>query len=174
MAPYQTAPIILSPISKMNELEAFLIRSGYVPRSLRLNSTGHLILRASHSGRSLSLVLDTGAGQSCLSQSVAEHMALSLEESDDIAAGIGGSLSEGCNNIAHTQLDLLRFGDFEINDMNFAVIDLSYINKAINNIGEADIDGIIGSDLLLKHDAVIDYTSKKLYIRLKTVKTNLS
>ena len=47
------------------------------------------------------------------------------------------------------------------------MLDLSHVNQSYEQIGLKPIDGVLGSDVLLKYNAVIDYEKKILKLKFK-------
>jgi hypothetical protein len=47
----------------------------------------------------------------------------------------------------------------------FILFDLSYVNEALSQQKIKPVDGIIGADVLLKGNAIIDYPNQYLYLQ---------
>ena len=56
----------------------------------------------------------------------------------------------------------LSFGDLKIEDYQAVAMDLTNINASYEMIKLPPIDGVLGGDLLRKHNAVISYKLKKI------------
>ncbi len=54
---------------------------------------------------------------------------------------------------------------FQIKKAVLIAIDLSHVNNTLKKGGSGRIDGVIGSDILKKHKALIDYSEKALYLK---------
>jgi hypothetical protein len=50
------------------------------------------------------------------------------------------------------------------NNYQAVAMNLSHVNYAYAQIGQKPIEGVLGSDLLKKYKAVIDYPKRKLYL----------
>ena len=59
----------------------------------------------------------------------------------------------------------LKIGDLEISDYKTILLDLSHVNNSYEQIGLKQVDGVLGSDILLKYNAVIDYEKKILKLK---------
>ena len=59
-------------------------------------------------------------------------------------------------------IDKMKIGKTEIKNYKTVVIDLSHVNVAYKQMKQKPIDGVLGSDILKKYKAVIDYGKKKL------------
>ena len=51
------------------------------------------------------------------------------------------------------------------NNMTIVLFDMTFINKTLNEHGIESVSGIIGSDLLKKGKAIIDYSDNKLFLK---------
>ena len=51
------------------------------------------------------------------------------------------------------------------NNMTVVLFDMTFINKTLNEHGIESVSGIIGSDLLKKGKAIIDYSDNKLFLK---------
>ena len=49
--------------------------------------------------------------------------------------------------------------------MTVVLFDMTFINKTLNEHGIESVSGIIGSDLLKKGKAIIDYSDNKLFLK---------
>lgn len=96
------------------------------------------------------MVVDTGASRTVVDASLAFDADESKEQ--PYTSGIGGQVE-----VAFTNLDSLVFGVFELEDISLAMIDLSAVNEAYEKVSKQRILGLLGSDLLLKYKAKIDY-----------------
>ena len=58
-----------------------------------------------------------------------------------------------------------KIESLEWTKQNLLLMDLDYINNAIENMGFDKVDGIIGSDILTDREAIIDYSNLILYLK---------
>lgn len=106
--------------------------------------------------------LDTGASKSVFDIKKDKYFD-EIEISPDSqanSAGIGADLIE-------TSIGVMKsffFGDLEIKDMGVALLDFNPINKIYEQFADVKISGLLGSDVLYKYKAKIDY--KKLTLTL--------
>ena len=123
----------------------------------------HLLVNGSVNGEVLTMVIDTGASRSCfdidfLSNIInQEH----FEENESPSSGIG--TNEMFSKI--TCINNLLIGEFEINNYTAVGIDMKHIHQAYQTIGLPTVNGIIGSDILLKYKAIIDYRKCTLILK---------
>jgi hypothetical protein len=81
-----------------------------------------------------------------------------LEEYDGLAVGI----SETGFSSSISKLKNLKFGKLSIDEYKIIVLNLQHINKVYAEFHYPKIDGILGSDFLLRYHAVINFRTKKL------------
>ncbi len=104
------------------------------------------------------MVVDTGASRTV----VADNLSLKIIERTQemrYTSGIGGQVE-----VSLTQLDKLKIGEFLLKEVALAAIDLSAVNSAYEKVTKQHILGLLGSDLLLRHNAKIDYKTHTLYL----------
>lgn len=111
-------------------------------------------------------IIDTGASKTVFDESLRE-LYDPVETNDEIkiqSAGIG----EGKLDTSLGQLHGFAFAEFSLETLHVALIDLSHINKLYYHVAAREICGLIGSDFLLDHKAVIDYRRKRLILEKKS------
>ena len=59
----------------------------------------------------------------------------------------------------------LRLENGQKKNIPIVLFDMSFINKTLNEQGIESVSGIIGSDLLKKGKAIIDYSDNKLFLK---------
>lgn len=109
------------------------------------------------------LLIDTGASKSVLdSNRIHQFVPPSeFEVNEQLSTGLGTNSMTSHSTI----IDNIQLGDITIPHYKVVIIDLSHVNESYLKLGLSPIDGVLGSDLLLKYKAVIDYG--KLQIILK-------
>ena len=117
----------------------------------------HLIVNANIKKRNIRLLIDTGATHSCIAKHIVDDMAaLETEDVDKLL-----NLSEEITDIEQKKMikiPRLQVGDFYINNYFYLITDLTHINMMYENMDIQPIDGLLGSDILLKYKAMIDYS----------------
>ncbi|MDF3078238.1 MAG: clan aspartic protease [Sphingobacteriaceae bacterium] len=78
--------------------------------------------------------------------------------SDRVSTGLGTNSMESFTVV----LPEIAIGTLVISGFEAAVIDLSSINYAYEQLGLPKVIGVIGGDILMDHKAVIDYGKKML------------
>lgn len=119
------------------------------------NESYHLFLEGLIEDKPVRLLIDTGASKTVLDQQFIKNELpdLLVEASDDLTGGLGASELKS----SYAQIQKLHLNDFQISDVRVAVLDLNHVNQSYNRIKQPPIQGIVGSDLLKKFAAVIDY-----------------
>lgn len=122
----------------------------------------HTIINARVTGEKIRCVLDTGASHSCIDKDFALEIfpELQMETNEGLNAGIGGTdFQVFTTNLANFKIGRLLIPVWE----KMAVIDLSNINTAYKMLKKKPVQMILGNDFLVEHNALVDYTSKKLF-----------
>ena len=122
----------------------------------------HLMLYAKISRKKVRLLIDTGASRSVFDKtrldSILGNKDNEYETLEQLSTGLGTNSMESQT----TCLKSFKIGDIKIKNLDVVVLDLNHVNESYAMIGEKGIDGVFGSDLLKKYDAVIYYKEKKL------------
>ncbi len=132
---------------------------------LNLQDDGfHLLMEVIVFNQPFKAVLDTGASKTVFDKtSIERHINPELLKlSDQLSTGLGTkSMESYVLNIPDLQI-----GDLHLKDYNAAVLDLSTINFAYEQIEQEPIIGVIGGDLLFKYQAIIDYKKSSLIFNI--------
>ncbi|MBI9040282.1 retropepsin-like aspartic protease [Lutibacter sp.] len=143
------------------KLNRILIRKGYATIKLKKINTNHFELTAILNGVKGRFILDTGASNSCIDLGLAEKFKLQVEDSDTKAAGAGAiGMETKISSQNHIQIK-----DWKYQNFNVVLFDLTHVNTALTEHNAKPVDGIIGADILEKGKAIIDYSSKCLYLK---------
>lgn len=108
-------------------------------------------------------VVDTGASKSVLDSNLPQYFSpLETPLTEIESMGIGNLTVETKVGIIAT----ISFGGTHLNDLQVAIIDLSPINELYRKHANETITGLIGSDFLLQHKAVIDFRRKIIQLSI--------
>jgi len=140
-------------------LHAFLRNHRYEYVDLKVRQSGHLELPVRVNSEALSFVLDTGASRSVLDTGVVARLSLPTTETRTRAYGI--DVDEAKMQIA--RLESLEVGPIALGLRNLFSIDLN--PRA--NADRPTIHGLIGGDVLTLFSGVIDYRSRRLYLKTR-------
>ncbi len=141
-------------------LNDFLEQLGYVSVPLRRTPLGHLELDATVNGKPARLLVDTGASGTVIDKTSAERFAIQCH--DDPVQAVGCGFAAPAEKAI---LDELRLADLEIDDLDVSVVDLSQINAGLEQAKAQPIDGIIGSNIMIERNGIIEYASDTLHLR---------
>ncbi|HSG67771.1 MAG TPA: retropepsin-like aspartic protease [Bacteroidales bacterium] len=130
----------------------------------------HLMISAEANGKAIRMLMDTGASRSVFDKG---RMAIffgdempELEENLQKSTGLGTSDMQS----EAFYLDTLKIGDLVIRNYPAVVLDMSHVNHSYEELGLPPIDGVLGSDILMKYGARIDYRSRTLRINNRRVR----
>ncbi|HAP17964.1 MAG TPA: hypothetical protein DCR38_09420, partial [Butyricimonas virosa] len=70
------------------------------------------------------------------------------------------------NEVQLVNITALQIGDHTIENVHAAVIDLQYVNSLYDKHLQRRVAGLLGSDFLVRHEAVIDYGNKELRLKV--------
>lgn len=125
----------------------------------------HLIIKIHINGKVAGVVLDTGASKTVFDTTrITKYI-------KDKKVVLHGKLSTGLGSNTMksytTTLDKIKIGNLEIKNYKTVLLDLSHVNKSYQQVGFASVEGILGSDILVNHKAVIDFEKKVLKLKYK-------
>ncbi len=134
-------------------------------RKILLDEEGyHLFIDAMLNSIPVNILIDTGASKTIFDltriKKIIKKRELTMGEINKLSTGLGTNTMQ-----SHTVI----IGEFSIAELklkNYSAIllDMAHVNKSYKLMKLKPIDGVLGSDLLMKHKAVIDY--KNLILKL--------
>ncbi len=145
----------------MKELQEILKKQGYKKIKFKVTKTQHLLVKATINGVRGNFILDTGASNSCVGFESTDLFLLKTVKSKTKAAGAGGTGMLTQLSMSNT----LKLGRWTDKDFHLVVFDMSHVNAALAEHKAKKVQGIIGADVLLKSDAIIDYSSSSVYLK---------
>jgi len=147
----------------MRNLKKLLKNKGYSKIPMILGGTNHLEVTASINGITGRFILDTGASNTCVSVDKASYFKLVSKDSEIKAAGAGATDME----TLVSKKNNIKIGEWKKKKQQIVVFDLVHVNEALKAHKSLPVDGIIGADILIKCKAVIDYSSRNLFLKNK-------
>ena len=129
----------------------------------------HVMVKGMIHGKEANFLIDTGASRSVFDpKTIATFINnVTFEKKEGMTAGVGSSDLES----ATFNIDVFSIGEMEIHDYEAVALDLENIHEMYDKLGLPHIDGILGGDLLKRHQAVINYKAKKLRLTPKSNST---
>ncbi len=151
----------------MDKLNRFFKKKGYVAVKLHpLMQAGgepvHYLIKARINGRKGLFLLDTGATHTMLDVQKAGKFGIKVEKPDEDMLFVGASEDALDVQMAGEPVRI-RIKDWKRKGFPLFLMDLTHVNELI----PLDLDGIIGTDVLLAAKAVVDYGNGKLYLKTK-------
>ncbi len=131
---------------------------------IRIEDSGyHLLIEVKINRKTAHLLIDTGASKTVFDLSqIGNYLDNgAFTDSEVLSAGLGTNTLASKSAI----LENLSIGEFEIINYSAIVIDMQHVNESYQKLGLQAFDGILGSDILYKYKASIDYKTKTLKLR---------
>ncbi|MBC7912579.1 MAG: clan AA aspartic protease [Pyrinomonadaceae bacterium] len=128
------------------------------------NDGFHILVEVVVFGNPFNVVLDTGASKTVFDKTTVEKYIASADLliSDKLSTGLGTTSMESFT----VQLPELRIGKLKIKNFEAAVLDLSSICLAYENLELPPVIGVLGGDILQEYKAIINYS--KLILKLSS------
>lgn len=145
----------------MGSLKKFLGKKKYIKIPLVYTATNHLELVAQINGITGRFILDTGASNTCVGFDKTDFFKLTSQESLIKAAGAGATNME---TLIATNNKIV-IGTWKKNHLKIVLFDLVHVNEALIAHKALPVDGILGADILIEADAIIDYKKRCLYLK---------
>ena len=144
------------------KLKTFLQEKSYSSVTFKRIKTNHVQIKAKINGLKGIFIIDTGASNTCIDLENYKLFKIFPEESSEKA-------SSATDEILKTMIskkNKIKIGKWMKENISIVLFDMSFINKTLVDQGAERVNGIIGSDLLKKGKAIIDYSENKLYLKL--------
>ena len=123
----------------------------------------HLMIKVYINKKVANVIVDTGASKSVFDKTRIEKYVSdkTFEKHDSLSSGLG------TNTMVSELVTIkkIKIGDLGIENYKTILLDLSHVNNSYEQIGLKHVDGVLGSDILLKYNAVIDYEKKILKLK---------
>lgn len=129
----------------------------------------HILVEVEVYNRTFRMVIDTGASKTVFDKTQLDHLLadqLLLEPSETLSTGLGTNSMESFN----MEIPSLAIGEWKIKKLKTAVLDLSSINYAYQQMDLEPVIGVLGGDIFSNYGAVIDYAKKTLKLRNRKIK----
>ncbi len=123
----------------------------------------HLMVSVLINNVNANLLIDTGASKTVFDLSSIEKYIsnTSFTENDILSAGLGTNTLSSKSSM----IESLKIGDFEIKNYPCIIIDMNHVNETYESLGLKAFTGVLGSDILYKYKACIDFKTKTLKLR---------
>lgn len=125
----------------------------------------HLLVEVKIGRTRYKVVLDTGASKTVFDQTMLTKAStdIVIESTDRLSAGLGTLTMASYT----ATLPVFKIGRLTLPNFEVAVLDLSTINQAYAQLNHPEVLGVLGGDILMQYDAVIDYGKKRLKLTIE-------
>ncbi len=120
----------------------------------------HLFIPVKIGRKSARMLLDTGASKSVMDEERVFQFIKKHSLKIDAAQSVGLGAKTLPTNIA--ELPSVNIAEAKLVGVEVAVLNLNHVNEIYRSIGLPEIDGVLGSDLLMKYKAIINYEKRLL------------
>ena len=124
-------------------------------------STNHIIIDATVNNVDGKFLIDTGASNSCIDLNKSEKFKLNFGKSNEQAS----SASDEIKDTFISKKNSLIIDKYYINDFDIILFNMKHVIKSLLDKDGIEIDGIIGADILMKHNCCINYKENILVIK---------
>ena len=124
----------------------------------KILTTNHIIIDAAVNNVYGKFIIDTGASNSCIDLYKSDKFKLNYGKSDEQAS----SATDEIKDTYISKKNSLLIGEYHISNFDIIVFNMKHVVKSLLEKDEIEIDGIIGSDLLIESEAEIIFKQKKI------------
>ena len=143
-------------------LKEYLTSHNYTKIKLKRLKSNHFELKATINGVKGRFILDTGASNTLVDHEHHDLFNLKVQETDVKVTGAGAVDMES----KLSKKNKIKIGKWSQKKTAIVLFNLTHVNSGLNSLNIPPIDGIIGTDVLKKGKAIIDYDQKYLYLKL--------
>tara|TARA_B100000035_G_C20817943_1_gene472942 strand:- start:241 stop:654 length:414 start_codon:yes stop_codon:yes gene_type:complete len=126
--------------------------------SFLLTNSNHILIQCEVNHVLGIFIVDTGASNSCINYFSASKFEIEFKASNEKAS----SATDEINEIFSSNNNILKIGNFQKNDFDLVLFDMTFINNSLQEKGVSQVDGIIGSDILNELNACVNYKKKEI------------
>ncbi|GAB5402034.1 MAG: hypothetical protein Aurels2KO_02650 [Aureliella sp.] len=147
--------------------EAQLLSDGFSAIRMTCSSIGQFLVRLQYDVHELTMILDSGASSSVVDIKKANRLDVDLEHLGVKAAGVGTSAAQ----VFRLPERKIRIGDLELAQTRLLAMDLSHVNQALDERNVAAVDGVLGTDILISHKAIVACSEATLFLKTPASET---
>lgn len=123
----------------------------------------HLCVLVNINRKKYRLVLDTGASRTVFDQD--EIKKIVKEGTTEIEGKLSAGLGTDQMQTHSVILKQFKIGKIVLPNFEALALDLAVLNSSYEQMGHGKVIGVLGSDILYNHEALIDFAKKKLTLR---------
>ena len=128
----------------------------------RILDTNHIVVNSIINSVEGLFLIDTGASNSCINYLSASKFNVEFRKSNETAS----SATEKISETYYSKGNILKIGNFQKNDFDLMLFDMTFINNSLIEKGLPKLDGIIGGDILNELNVCINYKKKEITLEL--------
>lgn len=137
-------------------------KKNYTEITISLNTVGHLEVDVRIEGIKAVFLIDTGASNTVIDIDFAKDNLPEFTPIKELGGGVGTSQML----LFHRQINLFKINDFEIPLFDLYATDFTHVKDSLAKKGITEpCNGVIGADILIKYEALIDYGRNILYLK---------
>jgi len=126
--------------------------------SFLLTSSNHILIECEINYVSGIFIVDTGASNSCINYLSSTKFNVEFKKSNETASSATNKISE----TYYSKNNSLKIGNFQKNNFDLVLFDMTFIKNSLKEKGVSDVDGIIGGDILNELNACLNYKKKEI------------
>lgn len=126
----------------------------------------HVFIDAKVAGKAVNLLIDTGASRTVFdknrfTQFVPEDK---YELNHKLSTGLGTSTMESHKVL----IEKFVLGTLEIKNYEAVLLDMTHVNESYDSLDISPIDGVLGGDLLVRFNGIINYPQRSLSLNFSS------
>jgi len=125
----------------------------------------HILIETEINSTKAYLVIDTGASKSVFTTGLDASL-YTVQEIEDESKFESAGIGQGELTTDNVILNSMIIGGQTFQNIPAVLIDIDHINQIYHKHFNMEITGLLGSDFLVKYNAVIDYKSKEILLEL--------
>jgi hypothetical protein len=125
----------------------------------------HIAVKCKINGKKCVMLIDTGASNSVFDSESDIFQGSEMEVVDD--NGMGSGFNSELPQLVTGEIESIKLGRMDIKNITVFFTPMSHINHLYKKLKLPRITGILGSDLLLEYNAVIDFGSSIILFEKK-------
>ena len=122
--------------------------------------SNHILVKCEINSIKGDFIIDTGASNSCIDYKKSEKFNINFEISNESAT----SATNKIKKLFVSKKNKIKIDDWLVEDFDLILFDMKQVIDTIVSQCNVEIDGIIGSDILKKGKAVINYKLNKIQL----------
>lgn len=122
--------------------------------------SNHILIKCEINNIKGNFIIDTGASNSCIDYKKSEKFNIKFEISNESAT----SATNKIKKLFISKNNKIKIDDWFLEDFDLILFDMKQVIDTIVSQCDVEIDGIIGSDILKKGKAIINYKLNKIQL----------